>query len=109
MALPWSYSAISVSAHIVKTSETTDLTTFTRPTITCISAFPSALIAASLPRPAPLTNTSTDLKPWSFAAFIAVSATVLAEVSSAILPSNSSSLEVLAEVSAVIERLVKKF
>lgn len=34
--------------------------------------------------------------------FIAVSATILAEVSSAILSSNSSSLEVLAEVSAVI-------
>ena len=38
----------------------------------------------------------------SIEVFIAVSAAVLAEVSSAILPSNSSSLEVLAEVSAVI-------
>lgn len=41
VTLSCSYSAISVSAPVVKTSETIDLTTFTRPTITCISAFPT--------------------------------------------------------------------
>ena len=34
----------------------------------------SALIAASLPEPGPLTNTSTVFKPCSFAALAAVSA-----------------------------------
>ena len=36
-----SANVIWVSDPVVKTSETTDLTTFTRPTITCISAFPT--------------------------------------------------------------------
>ena len=42
------------------------------------SAAESALIAASLPEPGPLTITSTDFNPWINAAFVAVSAAICA-------------------------------